>query len=196
MKINYLIAGAVLLCSSCGQKADSASDSDTASAPVADTATALSSEEKAQEDSALAAKEAEQNEEAEKQALEKRIREIWKQIPCLTNENAHPERVMTPEFKKLYSTANGNAENSGDMDLMEQASFCIDYQDPTPGAKIVWIKIDSIDGDNARATVKYSDRNVPQPHKLKLKRINGVWLLDDFDNLRKNCRQVINMTAA
>ena len=82
------------------------------------------------------------------------------------------------------------------MDLMEQASFCIDYPDPTRGAKMVWIKIDSIDGDNARATVKYSDRNVPQPHKLKLKRINGVWLLDDFDNLRKNCRQVINMTAA
>ena len=87
MKINYLIAGAVLLCCSCGQKAASSIDSDTASAPVADTATAISAEEKAQEDSALAAKEAEQNEEAEKQALEKRIREIWKQIPCLTNEN-------------------------------------------------------------------------------------------------------------
>ena len=100
-----------------------------------------------------------------------------------------------PEFKNMYSTAQSGAELSGDIDLMEKITW-IDYQDAAPGAKIERIKINSIDGDNATDTVKYKDYNIPEPHKLKLKRIGGVWLLDDFDTMRKTCQEIIYQTTA
>lgn len=183
--ISAIAAMAIL--PACGNSSATATDSDTAASVVADTAAPAVDTAEAEAPAADSAKE-------EEQALEARIREIWKRIPTVNNPG-NPESVMTPEFKKLYSTASENAVASDDMDIMEKITW-IDYQDAAPGAKIEWIKINSIDGDNATATVKYKDNNIPEPHKLKLKRIGGVWLLDDFDMMRKTCQEIIYLTTA
>ena len=189
MKKNLYISAiaAMAILSACGNSSATATDSDTAASVVADTAAPAVDTAEAEAPAADSAKE-------EEQALEARIREIWKRIPTVNNPG-NPESVMTPEFKNMYSTAQSGAEISGDIDLMEKITW-IDYQDAAPGAKIEWIKINSIDGDNATATVKYKDNNIPEPHKLKLKRIGGVWLLDDFDMMRKTCQEIIYLTTA
>lgn len=188
MKTRLFISAVAALAMTASCSGNTAGSADSAAAPsaIADTS--------AVDTAAEATPSPQEQTQSEEQALEARIREIWNQIPTVSREG-NPTSVMTPEFKKLYSTASELAAASDDMDIMEMICW-IDYQDAAPGAKIEWITIDSIDGDNATATVKYKDHNIPEPHKLKLKRIGGIWLLDDFDTLRKTCKEIINLTAA
>ena len=134
----------------------------------------------------------------DKEEIKKRIKHIWFELPpsllmrkINTDNPAFEKRVwkvMTKSMGDKFSEgmkAYRQADDDGDvLDIAESLFGFWGAQDPDPNGKLSFTDISVKAPDRIEAKVSYKNYTDPETHSLILKKINGEWLLDDFDNFK------------
>lgn len=127
---------------------------------------------------------------ADTQEIKDFVKTVWFKMPPGTNEIEPVTRYLTDSFNEplteAYEKFNKLTDETEMVGLAEVIFCWWGAQDPDPNGTFNEISIISASENEAVVKVEFLNYTNPETHTLHLKKVNGKWLLDNFDDL-KDC---------
>lgn len=126
------------------------------------------------------------------------VKSIWFRLPLITHNIESVSNIVTDSFYSVLLKCNDKYEsvcNSEDIEdsigLAEVLYGWWGGQDPNPDGDFVSISPVRISENIAEIKVSYKNWDSVETHILYLKKENGKWLLENFDNVKNNIEECL-----
>ena len=125
------------------------------------------------------------------------VKSIWFRLPPITHNIESVSNIVTDSFYSVLSKCNDKYESVDSEhvnDTVELAEVMYGWwgaQEPNPDGEFLNISLVGASGNKADVKVVYKNWDDVETHILYLKKENGKWLLDNFDNVKNNIEECL-----
>ena len=136
---------------------------------------------------------------SEEQKIKNLITTMWSQLPPGTNKIDSSLKFLTDSFSSVLSEGfnkytnldNDECQDNEDIISLAEVLFCWwGGQNPNPDGEFEEISVLKLSENEAKVKVDYKNWSDTETHILFLKKENGKWLLDNFDNVKEDIENI------